>query len=142
MTNTILKKIIIIMSELVHEPFSSQMLNQQIMILNESLAGVYPAPWGLWVLPTAGACRQGGGCQSRMPFPPAPDNRPAHFGTACNAESSKNPALRTAAALKTLSCHPTKQRLGLCQPRSAGQAPVCVWTHFLHRGTFGPSSVC
>lgn len=83
-------------------------------------------PWELWVLPTAGALRRGGGCQSRTPFPPVLDPCRARFGTACNAVSSKNPALRTAAALKTPSCHPAKQRLGLCQPRSAGPPPVCV----------------
>lgn len=75
--------------------------------------------------PTTGARRRVGGCQSRTSFPPALNNHPAHFSTACNAKSSQKPVLRTAAALRTPSCHPAKQRLGLCQPCSAGPAPIC-----------------
>lgn len=75
--------------------------------------------------------RRGGGCQSRTPFPRGLDNSPAHFGAACNAESSKNPALGMVAALKTPSCPLAKQRLGLCQPHSAGPAAVCVYVDSL-----------
>lgn len=41
-----------------------------------------------------------------MPFPPALNNHPAHLSTACNAQSSPKPVLRTAAALRTPGCHP------------------------------------
>lgn len=127
------------MPGVIHEPLSSQLLDQETLAV-ERVA--HRGPRGALGPPTMLLPAGGMMGASWAPSLPEPDNHPEHFSTACNAESSTQPALRTAAALKTSICRPAKQRLGLCQPRSAGPAPVCVWTHFLKCSTFGPSSAC
>lgn len=57
------------MSGLVHEPFSGQMMKQQIMILNQLLTGVCSVPRGLRVLPHYWCPPQGWGVPEQNVFP-------------------------------------------------------------------------